>query len=112
MRLAKALFDKYTNVDIMIATPLDPRGMRTSELKKRLRNLPGFEDDLTFTDTYRQDILSEWQQLTDNKHDTDFHMPGKEKAGPLTFHREADPVNKDGKDLYDSHGRIDFKGGC
>ncbi|EER12766.1 hypothetical protein Pmar_PMAR018018 [Perkinsus marinus ATCC 50983] len=116
--LAKALFDKYTDVDMMLTTPLDPRGMRASELKRRLKNLPGFEvascfqDDLAKTEAYRAAILSEWQLLTDNKHDSDFHMPGKEKAGPLTFHREADPVNKDGKDFYDTHGRIDFKGGC
>ncbi|KAF4698445.1 hypothetical protein FOZ63_004799 [Perkinsus olseni] len=75
--LAKALFDKYTDVDMMVATPLDPRGMRASELKRKLKNLPGFQDDLTETEAYRLEILSEWQQLTDNKHDTDFHMPGK-----------------------------------
>ncbi|KAF4703850.1 hypothetical protein FOZ62_018552, partial [Perkinsus olseni] len=41
--LAKALFDKYTDVDMMVATPLDPRGMRASELKRKLKNLPGFQ---------------------------------------------------------------------
>jgi Fe-S-cluster formation regulator IscX/YfhJ len=81
---------------------IDPRGMRTSQLRRYLSQIE-FDDDLTKTAEYQNDIISEWQRLYDGMVNGNIKLPGAEKAGPLTFAKVNDKECV--SDLHDKHGR-------
>jgi len=102
--IAESLFQKYT-VDVDEGPRCDPRGMRPFELKKKLRGLGNFDDELSDVLKYHPDILMAWQKLYDSFMNGNVKLPGRDPAGPLTFHHDADKTNV--RILYDKHGRVE-----
>jgi len=102
--IAEELFNVYT-VEIDEGPRCDPRGMRPFELKKKLAALKSFSGDLSKTNEYHPDIIKIWQSLYDDFMNGNVKLPGRDPAGPLTFHHEADKENV--RMLYDKHGRVE-----
>lgn len=102
--IARKLWQKYT-VDIDEGPRCDPRGMRPFELKKRLSGLEDFKGELSETNKYHPDIILAWQKMYDEFMNGNVKLPGRDPAGPLTFHK---PSDKECVRLtYDKHGRVD-----
>ena len=85
------------------AMAVDPRGMKFSQLKRHLRTIK-YSDDLPALEPHHANIVAEWQTLYDEMVNDSIALPGREKAGPLTFHKVNDAENV--RDLYDKHGRV------
>ena len=102
--IAEELFRVYT-VDIDEGPRCDPRGMRPFELKKKLGALKSFSGELSKTNEYHPDIIKIWQSLYDDFMNGNVKLPGRDPAGPLTFHHDADKENV--RMLYDKHGRVE-----
>lgn len=102
--IAEELFRVYT-VDIDDGPRCDPRGMRPFELKKKLSEIKEFSGDLTQTHQYHPDIITIWQSLYNEFMNGNVKLPGRDPAGPLTFHHDADKENV--RMLYDKHGRVE-----
>jgi hypothetical protein len=101
--IAKRLFQVHT-VEVDDGPRADPRGMRPFELKKKLTAISDFKGDLSETNKYHPGIIESWKKLYDKYMNGDIKLPGRDPAGPLTFHHEADPDNV--KIVYDKHGRV------
>jgi len=102
--IAEELFRTYT-VEIDEGPRCDPRGMRPFELKKKLSALKSFSGDLSKTNEYHPDIIKIWQSLYNDFMNGNIRLPGRDPAGPLTFHHDADKENV--RMLYDKHGRVE-----
>ena len=102
--IAEELFKVYT-VDIDDGPRCDPRGMRPFELKKKLSALESFSGDLSRINDYHPDIIKIWQSLYNEFMNGNIKLPGRDPAGPLTFHHESDKENV--RMLYDKHGRVE-----
>jgi Fe-S-cluster formation regulator IscX/YfhJ len=103
-KIAEKLFQKYT-VEVDEGPRCDPRGMRPFELKKKLKGLDNFEGDLQEISKYHVELVAEWQKLYDSFMNGNVKLPGRDPAGPLTFHHDADKSNV--RMLYDKHGRVE-----
>jgi len=101
--LAQRLFEVYT-VDVDDGPRVDPRGMRTFELKKKLQALEGFTGDLDRVKEFHPSIVEAWQRLYSEFMNGNVKLPGRDPAGPLTFHHEADKENV--RIVYDKNGRV------
>ncbi len=102
--IAQRLCKTYT-LDIDEGPRCDPRGMRASELKKKLANLGDFSGDLSDVSKYQSAIIAEWQRMYDSYMNGNIKLPGRDPAGPFTFHK---PSDKEGVRLtYDKHGRVE-----
>jgi hypothetical protein len=101
--IASKLFQAYT-VEPEDSIKVDPRGMRVFELKKRLNQLPGFTGGIDKTADHHEEIVRTWQSLYNVYMNGNVKLPGRDPAGPLTFHHDADPDNV--KIVYDKHGRV------
>jgi Fe-S-cluster formation regulator IscX/YfhJ len=103
-KIAQALFEVYT-VEVEDGPRVDPRGMRSFELKKKLEGLKHFNGDLNRANEFHAEIVSRWQRLYSEFINGTVKLPGRDPAGPLTFHHEADKENV--RIVYDKHGRVD-----
>ena len=100
--IAQRLFEKFsTNLDIN-EVPVDPRGMKSPQMKRHLKEI-GFQGPLTEVDTKLYELTSHWQRLYDDMVNGNIALPGREKAGPLTFAKVNDKECV--KDLHDKDGR-------
>ncbi len=102
--IAQSLFETHTTGVPDGVRACDPRGMKTSELKRRLGSVSSFNDDMTKASKFSDVVISRWQYLYNDWVNRGAKLPGKEKAGPLTFHKESDAGNV--RDLYDKNGRV------
>ena len=101
--VAKRLFELHT-VEIDYGPRTDPRGMRLFELKKKLSAIPEFKGDLARAGEYHTPIVQRWQQMYNEFMNGNVKLPGRDPAGPLTFHHECDKENV--SIVYDQHGRV------
>ena len=101
--IASRLFQVYT-AGVTEGPRVDPRGMRPFELKKLLGQLPDFHGDLGKTKDYHPEIVERWQKLYNEFMNGNVKLPGRDPAGPLTFHHDADKDNV--RVMYDKHGRV------
>lgn len=102
-KIAKRLFEVYT-VGVDEGPRTDPRGMRAYELKKKLSDLKDFTGDLSRVNEFHQQITIAWQRLYNDFMNSSVKLPGRDPAGPLTFHHEADKENV--RIVYDKNGRV------
>lgn len=102
--IAKRLFQLYTQ-DVDDGPRTDPRGMRVFQLKKKLEGIPEFKDDLSKVSEFHPEIVKAWQKYYNDFMNGNVKLPGRDPAGPLTFHHECDKENV--RLLYDKHGRVD-----
>lgn len=102
--IAEKLFRVYT-VDSDEGPRCDPRGMRPFELKKKLSGIKEFSGDLSEVNQHHPDIIKIWQSLYNEFMNGNIKLPGRDPAGPLTFHHDADKENV--RMLYDKHGRVE-----
>ena len=102
--VATRLFQVYT-AGVSEGPRVDPRGMRPFELKKLLGGLPDFVGDLSKTKDYHPEIVDRWQKLYNSFMNGNVKLPGRDPAGPLTFHHDADKDNV--RVMYDKHGRVE-----
>lgn len=102
--ITEKLFQIHT-VAVPEGPRVDPRGMRVFELKKLIRGIPEFRGDLDLVKDHHPLIIEKWQQLYNNFMNGNVKLPGRDPAGPLTFHHDADKVNV--RVMYDKHGRVE-----
>jgi hypothetical protein len=102
--VATRLFEVYT-ASVSEGPRVDPRGMRPFELKKLLSGLPDFTGDLSKVKDLHPEIVERWQKLYSSFMNGNVKLPGRDPAGPLTFHHDADKVNV--RVMYDKHGRVE-----
>ena len=98
------MFEVYTQ-GVNEGPRTDPRGMRPFELKKKLKGIPEFSDDLSRVQEFHPAIIEIWQRYYNEFMNGNVKLPGRDPAGPLTFHKEADTENV--RLMYDKHGRVD-----
>lgn len=98
--LAKVLLEEFPDAD--------PVGVKTHHFKKMIENV----DPELATNTriqewkgHLQALQEPWKELYERKMHDAIVLPGKEKAGPLTFAKTGDPGTTDNV-MYDKHGRI------
>lgn len=101
--IARKLFEVHT-LAIDEGPRCDPRGMRPFELKKRLSVIPEFTGSLADVNLYHADIIKAWQVYYDDFMNGNVKLPGRDPAGPLTFHKINDAENV--TMVYDKHGRV------
>ncbi len=102
--MATRLFEVYT-AGVSEGPRVDPRGMRPFELKKLLQGLPEFKGDISRVKDFHPEIVQHWQGFYTNFMNGNVKLPGRDPAGPLTFHHDADRVNV--RVMYDKHGRVE-----
>ena len=102
-KVAVCLFNKFsTNLEIG-DIPVDPRGMKLPQFKKLLSGIGFASTELSQAQAFMPKVLEFWQKYYDDMVNGDISLPGREKAGPLTFAKQNDKERVD--DLYDKHGR-------
>jgi hypothetical protein len=102
--IAGRLFQVHT-VNIPDGPRVDPRGMRPFELKRLLQSIPEFQGDLSKVKEFHPLIVEAWQMMYNDFMNGNVKLPGRDPAGPLTFHHNADKDNV--RVMYDKHGRVE-----
>jgi len=98
--LAKFLLEKFPDAD--------PVGVKAHHFKKMIEFLdPELASNTRIQEWkgHLQTLQEPWKELYERKMHDNLVLPGKEKAGPLTFAKVSDPETTDNV-MYDKHGRI------